>query len=420
MTVEVHELANGLRIAVEPMPGLRSASVGIFLNAGGRHERIEQNGIAHFLEHMAFKGTPTRTAQAIAEEIEDVGGYINAYTGKEMTAYYARVLEPDVDRALDILADIVLNPLFEAPDIEVERGVILQEIGQALDTPDDIIFDWLQEAAYPGQPFGRTILGPAERVSGFGRADLSGFVGEHYGPDRMILAAAGAVDPEKLVRTAERLFGHLERRPRLPVLPARFAPGERRETRDLEQVHMALAFEAPGVREDAAYTAQIYATALGGGMSSRLFQELRERRGLCYTIFAQAGAFDDTGLITLYAGTGAHQIRELTGLAMDELRRAADGMSTAELERARAQLKAGMLMGLESASARAERLARTLSVWGRVPDIDETVAKIDAVTGERLRDFAQGLVARAEPALALLGPVGDAPDREALARRLAA
>ena len=262
---------------------------------------------------MAFKGTPTRTAQAIAEEIEDVGGYINAYTGKEMTAYYARVLEADVERALDILADIVLNPLFEVPDIEVERGVILQEIGQALDTPDDIIFDWLQEVAYPGQPFGRTILGPAERVSGFGRTDLAGFVAEHYGPDRIILAAAGAVDPERLRGDGGAALRPSGARGRgSPVLPARFAGGERREARDLEQVHMALAFEAPGVREDAAYAAQIYATALGGGMSSRLFQELRERRGLCYTIFAQAGAYDDTGLITLYAGTGADQIRELT------------------------------------------------------------------------------------------------------------
>jgi predicted Zn-dependent peptidase len=420
MTVETHMLPNGLRLAVEPMPGLRSSSIGVFLTAGGRHERVEQNGVAHFLEHMAFKGTPTRTARAIAEEIEDVGGYINAYTGKEMTAYYARVLEADVGRALDILADIVLNPLFEAPDIEVERNVILQEIGQALDTPDDIIFDWLQEAAFPDQPFGRTILGPAERVAGFARADLAGFVAEHYGPGRIIVAAAGAVDPDAIRRDVERLFGHLAPRPRVAPLPARFSGGERREARDLEQVHVAFAFEGPGARDDAAYAAQIYATALGGGMSSRLFQELRERRGLCYTIFAQAGAYEDTGMITLYAGTGAEQIRELADLTMDELRRAADGLAPAELERARAQLKAGLLMGLESPSARAERLARMLSVWGRVPDIDETIARIDAVTPERLRAFAEGLAARADPALALLGPVEEAPDRAALARRLAA
>ena len=420
MSVEIHELPNGIRIAVEPMPGLRSATVGVFLTAGGRHERVEQNGIAHFLEHMAFKGTPTRSARQIAEEIEDVGGYINAYTGKEMTAYYARVLEADVGRGLDILADIVLNPLFEVPDIEVERGVILQEIGQALDTPDDIIFDWLQEAAYPGQPFGRSILGPAERVSGFGRADLAGFVAEHYGPERIIVAAAGAIDPDRLRAAAEPLFGGLVRRPAPAGTAARFAGGERREERDLEQVHLALAFESPGVRDEAAYAAQIYATALGGGMSSRLFQELREKRGLCYSIFAQAGAFEDTGLITLYAGTGADQIRELCELTADELRRAADGLAPAELERARAQLKAGMLMGLESPSARTERMARMLATWGRVPEIDEIVAKIDAVTPERVRAFAEGLATRADPALALVGPLADAPERAALAARLAA
>jgi predicted Zn-dependent peptidase len=337
-----------------------------------------------------------------------------------MTAYYARVLEADVERALGILADIVLNPLFAQPDIEVERGVILQEIGQVLDTPDDIIFDWLQEAAFPDQPFGRTILGPAERVAGFGRGDLAGFVGEHYGPDQLILTAAGAVDPERLRAAAERLFGHLAPRPKAAALPARFRGGERREARDLEQVHAALAFEGPAVREDAAYVAQIYATALGGGMSSRLFQELRERRGLCYTIFAQAGAYLDTGLITLYAGTGPDQIRQLAELTVDELRKAAEGLSEAELARARAQMKAGLLMGLESPSARSERLARMIAVWDRIPSIDETVGKIDAVTRDGLRSFAEGLVSRADPALALLGPVDDAPDLATLARRLAA
>lgn len=417
---KVHTLANGLRVAAEPMPGLRSAAVGIFIAAGGRHERLEQNGIAHFLEHMAFKGTPTRTARQIAEEIEDVGGFINAYTGKEVTAYYARVLEADVERAFGILADIVLNPVFAAQDIEVERGVILQEIGQALDTPDDIIFDWLQETAYPAQPLGRSILGPAERVSAFGREDLAGFVREHYGPERIIVTAAGAVDPEAVFALTERYFGHLKRRAGLAVQPGRFVAGERREARDLEQVHVAMAFEGPPVRDDAAYVAQVYATLLGGGMSSRLFQELRERRGLCYTIFAQAGSFEDTGLLTLYAGTGPDQIRELTGLAMDELRRAAGDVQQAEVDRARAQFKAGMLMGLESPSARLERLARMIAVWGEIPSIDEILGKIDAVTVERVRAFGTALASGGGPALALLGPVEDAPDREALARRLAA
>ncbi|MGB3315169.1 MAG: pitrilysin family protein, partial [Albidovulum sp.] len=187
MTIRLTTLPNGLRIVTERMPGLASASIGVWLTAGGRHERLEQNGIAHFLEHMAFKGTARRTALQIAEEIEDVGGYINAYTSREMTAYYARVLEADVPLALDVISDIVLNPVFDEKEIETERHVILQEIGQSLDTPDDIIFDWLQEAAFPDQALGRTILGPAERVSTFGRGDLTGFVGEHYGPDQMIL-----------------------------------------------------------------------------------------------------------------------------------------------------------------------------------------------------------------------------------------
>ncbi|MEN8916971.1 MAG: pitrilysin family protein, partial [Octadecabacter sp.] len=209
MTVQQHTLSNGFRIVTEQMPGLQSASIGIWVTAGGRHERPEQNGVAHFLEHMAFKGTERRSALQIAEAIEDVGGYINAYTSREMTAYYARVLENDVPLALDVIADILLNPVFDQNEIEVERGVILQEIGQALDTPDDIIFDWLQEEAFPNQALGRTILGPSERVSSFSRGDLSDFIGEHYGPDQMILSAAGAVNPDELLALAEKLFGHL-------------------------------------------------------------------------------------------------------------------------------------------------------------------------------------------------------------------
>ncbi|WP_322894745.1 MULTISPECIES: pitrilysin family protein [unclassified Yoonia] len=422
MTIQQHTLSNGLRIITEQMPGLKSTSIGIWVLAGGRHERIEQNGIAHFLEHMAFKGTKTRTALQIAEQIEDVGGYINAYTSREMTAYYARVLEDDVALGLDIIADILLNPLFDESEIEVERGVILQEIGQTLDTPDDIIFDWLQEEAYPDQPLGRSILGPAEKVSGFGRGDLDRFVGEHYGPNQMIVAAAGAVDHDAIVRQAEALFGHLPRVHRAPGLlqPAHFRGGERRETKALEQVHFALALEGPTYTDPAIYTAQIYATALGGGMSSRLFQEIRENRGLCYTIFAQAGAYEDTGMTTIYAGTSAEQIAELTHVTIDEMKRAADDMSDAEVARARAQMKAGMLMGLESPSNRAERLARLLSIWGRIPGIEETIAHIDNVTTADVKTFAAQMAGQAATAMALYGPADQAPTLEALKARLAA
>ncbi len=421
MSVKLHTLPNGFRIATERMPGLQSASIGIWVLAGGRHETEPQNGIAHFLEHMAFKGTKTRSALQIAEAIEDVGGYINAYTSREMTAYYARVLGQDVDLALDVISDILLNPAFTPEEIEVERGVILQEIGQALDTPDDIIFDWLQEEAYPGQPLGRTILGPAERVASFSRADLAEFTKSHYGPGQLILSAAGDVDHDAICRAAERLFGGLAPRVTAPLQPpARFGGGERRVIKALEQVHFAMALEGPDYRDPAIYTAQIYATAMGGGMSSRLFQKIREDRGLCYTIFAQAGAYEDTGMTTIYAGTSAEEIDDLALLTMDEMKRAADDMTEAEVARARAQMKAGMLMGLESPSNRAERLARMLAIWGRVPGVEEAVAKIDAVTVAEVRDFAGHAVTKAGSALALYGPADKAPTLAQLKARLAA
>ena len=402
------------------MPSLASATIGVWLTAGGRHERLEQNGIAHFLEHMAFKGTKRRTAAQIAEEIEDVGGFINAYTSREMTAYFARVLQADVPLALDVISDIVLNPVFDQKEIETERHVILQEIGQTLDTPDDIIFDWLQEAAFPDQALGRTILGEAERVAEFSRADLTGFVSEHYGPNQMILAAAGAVDHDTIVREAEAAFGGLAPLKRNGMQAARWQGGERREEKDLEQAHFAMAFEAPGVRDADYYTAQVYATALGGGMSSRLFQRLREERGLCYSVYAQAGGFEDAGMITLYAGTSAEEIGELSNLTMDELKRAAEDMTEAEVARARAQMKAGLLIGLESPSARAERMARYLTLWGRVPSVDETTAEIEAVNLSGVRGLAERIASGSMTALALYGPVKGAPALDALRGRLAA
>ncbi len=419
MTKRLTTLPNGLRIVTEHMPGLKSASAGVWVMAGGRHERVEQNGIAHFLEHMAFKGTKRRTALQIAEEIEDVGGYINAYTSREMTAYYARVLEADVAMALDVIGDIVLNPAFDRKEIEVERHVILQEIGQALDTPDDIVFDWLQEVSYPDQPFGRTILGPQERVSAFSRADLQRFVKENYGPGQMILAAAGAVDHDAIVAQAEAIFGGLKARKQHDFQPAVFEGTERREIKDLEQVHFAMAFDAPGYRHPDVYTAQVYAMTMGGGMSSRLFQKIREERGLCYSIFAQSGAYEDAGQITLYAGTSTEEIGALTQLTVDELKRAADDMSEAEVARARAQIKAGMLMGLESPSSRAERIARLLAIYGRVPDVDEAVARIDAVSTADVRRYA-GELTTTGAALALYGPVEGAPSLDDIRARLRA
>ena len=419
MTTRLTTLPNGFRIVTEHMPGLKSASAGVWVMAGGRHETAPQNGIAHFLEHMAFKGTARRTSLQIAEAIEDVGGYINAYTSREMTAYYARVLQADVGLALDVIGDIVLNPAFDPREIEIERGVILQEIGQSLDTPDDIVFDWLQEVSYPDQPFGRTILGPEERVAAFSRADLQGFVATHYGPGQMILSAAGAVDHDQIVAQATDIFGAMPAKPATTFQKAEFRGLERREVKKLEQVHFAMAFDAPSYRHADVHAAQIYAMVMGGGMSSRLFQKIREERGLCYSIFAQSGAYEDAGQITLYAGTSADDIKSLTQLTVDELKRAADDISEPEVARARAQIKAGMLMGLESPSSRAERIARLLAIYDRVPDIDESVSKIDAVTTADVKRYA-GEMITADAALALYGPVKSAPSLDWVRKALAA
>ena len=420
MSVQIHTLSNGFRIVTEHMAGLKSASLGIWVGAGGRHERLEQNGLAHFLEHMAFKGTEKRNSLQIAEAIEDVGGYINAYTSREMTAYYVRVLEPDVPLAMDVISDIVLNSIFDSAEVEIERGVILSEIGQSLDTPDDVIFDWLQEVSYPDQPLGRTILGPEERVRSFTRDDLHAFVKEQYTPDQMVLSAAGAVDHDQLVKMAEVAFGGLEQRATRVLQPAVYKGGEHRVIKDLEQAHFAMAFETASYRNDEIYTAQVFSLALGGGMSSRLFQEVREKRGLCYTIYAQAGAYVDTGSLTIYAGTSGTDVAELSMLCIDELRRSADDMSESEVNRARVQMKAGMLMGLESPSSRCERLARMVMIWGRVPGLDEVVAKIDAVDTGAVVEYAARLCASGVPSLALYGPVGAAPNVSVLADRLAA
>ena len=287
MTVNLTTLSNGFRIVTEHMPGLQSASIGIWVLAGARHEEAAQNGIAHFLEHMAFKGTERRSALQIAEAIEDVGGYINAYTSREVTAYYARVLQDDVPLALDVIADILRNPVFDPNEIEIERGVILQEIGQALDTPDDIIFDWLQEKAYPDHPLGRTILGPEDRVRAFSRADLQGFVGQHYKPGQMILAAAGAVDHAALVQAAEALFGDMAAAPIIQAPSAKFAGGESRHIKPLEQAHFALAFESPNYMDPGdLYGADLCQRAWGQHVISAVPGGARKARALLHDLCA--------------------------------------------------------------------------------------------------------------------------------------
>jgi len=418
MSVETYRLSNGLTIVAEHMPGLESSTVGVWVQAGACNEDASQNGIAHFLEHMAFKGTKTRSALEIAEVIEDVGGFINAYTSREMTAYYTRVLGADVPLALEVLGDILRNSTFDKREIEIERGVILSEIGQSLDTPDDVIFDWLQGVSYPNQAMGRPILGPAENVNRFQQSDLSGFVDTHYGAENLVVSAAGMVDFAALVKQAEALFGDMPRTSAPAAEAATFIGGEKREEKDLEQAHFTLGFSAPGIRHEDVYTAQVYSMLLGGGMTSRLFQEAREKRGLCYSIYASISPGLENGMLTIYSGTSGEQIAELAEVTITEMKRAVEDISEAELARAQVQMKAGMLMGLESPSARAERMARAISIWGKVPDLSEAVAKIEAVNVAGLREYAASVCAAQEMSMALYGPVSGAPTMADLHARL--
>lgn len=417
MTVSESVLSNGLRVVTHAMPNLETVSVGAWVEAGSRHEQASENGIAHMLEHMAFKGTEKRTARAIAEEIEAVGGYLNAYTSREETAYYARVLKGDLPLAIDIIADILQHSTFEPAELERERGVIVQEIGQTLDQPEERVFDFLQEAAFPDQPLGRSILGTSDLVRGFGRPALVNYMATHYHAPSMILAAAGALDHAAVVAEADRRFNALTAtRPR-HVEAGRYAPGDRREVKELEQVQLAMALEGVTYFDPDYFVCQAYINALGGGMSSRLFQEVREERGLCYSIYAFANAFVDTGMIGIYAGTAAEDVGALLPVVVDEMAAMAENCSEQEVARARAQLKAGLLMSLESSTSRCEQLARQCLLFGRVLPIEELTAKIDAIDALAVRRFADRVMRTGRPTIAALGPCEGLESPAAIAAR---
>jgi len=416
-SIQVTTLPNGLRVATDHMAHVESVSAGAWVDVGARTEPHELNGITHLVEHMVFKGTRRRSAQAIAEEIEDVGGQINAYTSREQTAYFCKVLQEDLPLAVDILADILQNSTFDADELAREQAVVLQEIGQANDTPDDIIFDHFQATAFPGQPVGRPVLGTPESVGALSRDRLIGHVAHHYTAPRMVLAAAGKVDHDALVRLADETFGALPAGAPLAQDDARYVGGAYLERRDLEQVHYVLGFEGVGYRSDDFYTLSVLSMLLGGGMSSRLFQEIRERRGLVYSLFSFSSAFCDVGLFGVYAGTGADGIAELVPVLCDELKRAADDVTAEEVDRARAQMRAGVRMGQESTGSRCEQLAQQLQVYGRPLPLAEVLEKLDTVTPAALRE-ACGRLLETPPTVAAVGPIERMPPMEFVIDRL--
>jgi predicted Zn-dependent peptidase len=404
MSVEVTRLPSGLAIVTDAMPHLETASLGVWVGSGSRDERPDEHGISHLLEHMAFKGTSRRTARQIAEEIEAVGGDLNAATSAENTAYYARVLRADVPLAVDVLADILADPTFDPAELKREQHVIVQEIGAAEDTPDDIVFDYLQAKAFPKQPLGRSILGTPETVRSFEPSRLRAYLARHYKAPDMVVAAAGAIDHAALVREVERRFASFAGPAAPTPEPARFGGGTHVEKRELEQVHLTMALRGLPQRDPALYSLQVFNSALGGGMSSRLFQEVREKRGLCYTIYSFHVSYQDTGMFGLYSGTAANDAPELMRVVVDQIAQAAENLTETEVARAKAQMKAGLLMALESSRTRAEQLARQMFAYGRPIPLAEIVGKVEAVTVESARAAGRALISGTPPAVAALGP----------------
>lgn len=404
---QLYTLSNGIRLVVDPMPSLETAAFGVWAHAGSVDERSEEHGVAHLLEHMAFKGTGRRTARQIAEEIESVGGYLNAATSHQRTGYYARTLKSDLPLAVDIIADILLNPAFEEGELIKEREVVVQEIGEAADTPDDVVFELLMAASWGAHPLARSILGTPETVRAQTPVSLRGFMDRCYGPGDMVIAAAGNVDGDELAGLLESSFiakGASIERARHSVV--QFSGDVRHDSRDIEQTHLALAFPGVSSRDDDYFATRIYADVLGGGMSSRLFQKVREERGLAYSVYAFADGFEQCGLTGAYVGADAEQIGETAQLIRAEMELMTISVVQAEIDRARALLRSSLMMGLESPAVRIETAAGQLFTFDKLMTPEEITSRLDAVSITDIKRCAARTLSGAY-SIAMVGP-GDA------------
>ena len=419
MAVRTTRLQNGLHVITHNMPHLESVALGIWVKAGARDEQPEENGVAHFLEHMAFKGTKRRTAQEIAEEIESAGGEINAGTGMETTTYYARTLKADWPMAMDILADIFTSSTLDDAELERERDVILQEIAAAQDQPDDLVFELAQYASYGDHPLGRSILGTAERVQAMTREQMLGWRDRNYWASRMVVCATGNVDHDEFAAAAEKHFGHIPQGHAPQRQPPVFGAAAFTEQKPLDQTHLVVSFPAPNYRDPKVYQLQVLASILGGGMSSRLFQEVREKRGLCYSVFAFGTTYEDTGQLGVYAATSPDHTPDLMDVTARVMMSMADEITQKEIDRAKAQLKTSIVMNLESATSRADQIARQFLAFGEIPEMESIIKKIEAVTVDQVRELASEIFRSATPSFSAVGQLSSLESHQALAARFA-
>jgi predicted Zn-dependent peptidase len=420
MSIKITKLDSGLRVITDTVPDMETVALGVWADVGTRHEDLKHNGVAHMVEHMMFNGTPTRTSLQIAEAVEDVGGQINAYTSREITAYYIHLLQNDMPMALDILSDIIQRPTFPDHELEKERGVIIQEIGMTNDTPDDVVFDYYQETAYPGQALGAPILGRTEIIEGMKKETLYDYVHRFYTPKKLVISASGNIDHEAFVATANTMFADLPADTPQVFTPAQYKGGEKRVEKELEQAHVVLGFKGLDREDQDYYSAVILGTILGGGMSSRLFQEIREKRGLVYSVYSSHSSYHDDGQFEIYAGTGPEKLNELVPVMCDQIIRIMnEPITEAELNRAKAQIKAGILMSRESMLSRTNRQAKYLINFNKALDVQYLISLIDAVTVYSVQRVAQRIFA-GNPTLAALGPIKDLMDYDKIRERLAA
>jgi predicted Zn-dependent peptidase len=403
MTTQLSTLPNGFRIVTHHIPHVETVSMGVWIGAGSRCETPDNNGIAHFLEHMAFKGTMTRSAFDIVQQIEAVGGDLNAATSQDVTYYHASLLKQDINLGIDILADILQNSTFAQEEIEKERKVVLQEIDQTNDTPDDVIFDHFQSIAFPNQSLGRPILGSRSNVKSFNKKMLRDFIKEHYLPHKMVFAAAGNLNHDEVVARVKEVFLYPKSETKIRNEAGCYKGGYSHIFKKLEQQHFVIGFEGVSLDSKDFYLAHCYSGLLGGGMSSRLFQEIREKRGLVYGISSFVTAYRDTGLFGIYTGTSEDQIEEIIRIIFQEIENSISNITVEEAERAKNQLKAHILMSQESTAYWANTLARQVLTFGKAQTVEEITHKIDAIDKGRLGQYASDLLTSV-PSLAFIGP----------------
>ena len=379
MTADMHVLANGMTVAVDPIPGAESVALGVYAMVGSRSEPQHLNGLAHVVEHMVFKGAGARDTRQIAEAIEDVGGIINAWTARDQTVFYGRTLGKDAPLLAELIADFLRAPHLQDEHLEREKLVILSELGEVVDSPDDLVHDHLFEASFDNQPLGRSVLGREESLGAISAGDCRAWLRDELVPSRLILSASGKVDPDTVLKLAERLFGDMENWPGVPIGRAEFTGGVRNDRREFEQAHWCLGLPGFAASDPRLPALSIFVQAIGGGMSSRLFQELREDRGLAYSVSAWQQAYADTGIVGLSCAADRNRAVESMHVARAVVADAVETLSEVEVQRARAQLEAGLLMNLESVQGRADHLARSIEVFGRIVSLDELLGKVRAV-----------------------------------------